>query len=135
MRRIIVALLALVNAACATSTYLPLNPPNPKQAQIYMIREYAEPAAWNFWVDVDGKRAASLSNGSFAAFSVDLGVHRLSFEWPLFASYIPKAERDVNFSQSTTYYFLVEGNASVLRILSIPETKAKMLLKKMQAED
>jgi hypothetical protein len=147
MKKIIVILLMLINAACSTSTYMPLNPLNAKQARVYVIRDYAEPTAWNLWVDVDGKRAASLSNRSFAAFSADLGTHQFLFDWPPVASSV-QLDTTIDLHESKNYYFVIKGRAALtgyvpnfngatlyfneqIEMLEIEESEATILLGKL----
>jgi len=95
-------------AGCASTAYRPLNPPNEQEAIVLIIRQRAEPTAWNLDVTVDGERAAAVSNNSHVKFSVPAGKRTIQFGWPKLAAKV-NLERVLEFKGGETRYFLVSG--------------------------
>ena len=71
-----------------------------------VIREYAEPTVFNIYVFLDGTKAASISNRSYAAFSVPVGEHLLKFDWPKTAS-STEFETKIDITEYSEHYFYV----------------------------
>ena len=109
MRAFFVAFLLFLIVGCAstTTTSIPLNPENDKEAAVYIIRERVAPTALGLEVHVDGKQAATLANQSFCAFSLSAGEHGLFFQWPAGSLQPDTFETKLNLRGRETRYFLV----------------------------
>jgi len=99
-------------SGCASSTYFAQHSSNSHEATVYVIREHAEPIAWNMNILVDNKKAASVANHSFVRFSVPAGQHRFAFDWPILAA-SPTVRANISFKGGETRYFVVSGTSRV----------------------
>ena len=104
---VVSALLLLVGCASTTTTSVPLNPENDKEAVVYIIRERVAPYLLALEVQVDGKQAASLANKSFCAFSLPAGERRLFLQWPAGSLQPDTFEVKLDLRGRETRYFLV----------------------------
>ena len=80
--RISLLLLVAFFTGCATRVYLPDEPLSAGVGKVTIIREYAEPTAFACIALLDGEKAATISNRSFATFSASAGKHTLKIDWP-----------------------------------------------------
>jgi hypothetical protein len=109
--KFLVCLIAFVSlSGCASSTNFAQHSPNAHEATVYVIREHAEPLAWNMNILVDNKKAASVANHSFVKFSVPAGEHRFGFDWPILAA-SPTVRANISFKGGETRYFVVSGKS------------------------
>ncbi|KSB90223.1 hypothetical protein AS593_20220 [Caulobacter vibrioides] len=79
-------------------------------ANVFLIRAYAEPTLFPATVKIDGRAVASLSQRDFTAVKLEAGAHRLKLGWPLLATQ-SNAEVSILIEPEKTYYFLVLGQA------------------------
>lgn len=105
---VLLLLVAPSLAGCGTTTYRALNPPNPREAIVCIIRQRAEPTGWTLDVLVDGERAAVLADNASVTFSVPAGLRTLRFEWPKLATKVGLAEV-VDLRGGQTRYLLLAG--------------------------
>jgi len=108
LRLFSLAVLGTILSACAMTASLPLNPPSETEAVVYLIRERAEPTAWNLGVYLDGTQVASLANNAYVAFSVPVGKKQLLLKWPPLAGKA-QLETPVEFKPKQTRYLVVTG--------------------------
>jgi len=73
-----------------------------------VIRQRAEPTAWNLWIYLNEEKVASVSNNSYVAFAAPAGHQTLVFKWPPLAAQV-KLDAPVEFSPGETRYFEVTG--------------------------
>jgi len=104
----LLAIIAILLSACSTTATLPLNSPSETEAVVYLIRERAEPTAWNLGVYLDGAQVASLANNSYVAFSVPVGKKQLLLKWPPLAGKA-QLETPIEFQPKQTRYLVVTG--------------------------
>lgn len=110
--RLLLALAVACLSACASSSYRPINSNNPTQAAVYIIRQRAEPTAWNLWVYLDKEKVASLSNKSYVAIGASPGEHTLLLDWPPTASSV-KLDVPLTLVPGTARYFEVMGRVQM----------------------
>ena len=133
---------ALALAGCATSVSVP-DSTDENAARIYVIRQRAEPTAWNLGVSIDGKEVASLSNNSYATFKTPSGEHTVSLTWPFLAGQVGLSGR-LNFDAKGSHYYVVasrydfpgfKNNAMLINksisLIEITKTEADDILAKM----
>lgn len=108
MKLIILSVLTLVLTGCASQSYSPIGTPDPSKAIVHVVRERAEPTAWNMYVDVDGQRVGSLADSSTVAFTATAGERKFLFSWPILAGSV-KLEAPITLNAGSTYYFVVSG--------------------------
>ena len=111
--KFLVSLIAVVSlSGCASSTYFAQHSPNVNEATVYIIREHAEPIAWNMNILIDKQKAASVANRSFVKFSVPAGDHNVAFDWPILASSLTVRAK-IPFKGGETRYFVISGMSRV----------------------
>jgi hypothetical protein len=137
-------------AGCGSTTYRPLNPPNNQEAIVVIIRQRAEPTAWNLYVAATFSPSTSLPNNSHARFSLPAGRHTIRFFWPRLAAGV-NLEKALEFKGTETRYLLVSGSsrmtgtspayqgvtlhfAETLRFVELPPSAGEQLLRDMQSE-
>jgi len=122
-------------SGCASSTCFAQHSPNANEATVYVIREHAEPIAWNMNILVDKKKAASVANHSFVKFSVPGGQHAFAFDWPILAA-SPTVRANIAFKGRETRYFVVSGTSrvTVFYVVAIVTTQSTRVVEVTAAE-
>jgi hypothetical protein len=104
---LITIVFAFLTGCASTRTYFPLNPPNDGEATVQIFRESVRPYAFALEIFVDGEKAASLPDRSYAAFSVPAGEHSFLLEWPPGSLTPGKLEAKARFKGRDSRYFVV----------------------------
>ena len=102
---------ALLISGCATKTYAPAAKLSPDETRAVFIRQCAAPSAWNVFVDVDGKRAASIANNAYSIFAVPPGPHEIKIKWPFLSGGVDLAGEE-QFQPGRTAYYVIMGEIS-----------------------
>ena len=145
MKRFVVGFFAVVLlSGCASSTYFAQHSPNTRETTVYVVREHAEPIAWNINILVDGKKAASLANKSFVKFSASAGRHHWAFDWPLLAA-SPSVRADIDLRGGQSHYLVVTGEARVtgvylfvfvttqsLHVFEVPQADGEKMIQRIK---
>lgn len=72
---------------CASKAYLPTHPDSPDYATMTLFRVNAEPTAPRLNIYAEDRKVAALKNHDLVTFSLPIGTHRLSIDWPNTDSY------------------------------------------------
>lgn len=118
--RVLALLIALIGSSAAPAFAQEVQAPATSaaapaaDANVFLIRAYAEPTLWSSTVKIDGRPVASLGQGAYTAVRLAPGAHRLKLNWPLLAAQA-NAEVSVLIEPEKTYYFLVLGQAGPSR--------------------
>ena len=121
---------------CATTVSEQTHASSPTDGKITLIREYAEPAAFNISVSIDDQKVASIKNKSHATFSVSEGSHILKLEWPpLVASEKDFPDR-IKMGANEHKYYKISQNVSALdaNALTVKATEP-LMIKELSAKD
>jgi hypothetical protein len=106
---LIVGLSACVTDRGAPSfTAAPVPSVHADKAVLYIYRENAEPTAWSAYLQLDGKRVASLAQQGFTWVYVTPGPHKMKFGWPALAG-MPKVDFQHTFEAGQVYAFEMIG--------------------------
>jgi hypothetical protein len=81
-------------------------------ANVYIVRENAEPTLWGSSVRIDGLAVASLGQRSYTAVRVAPGTHGFRLSWPIIAGQSGD-EFDLEIEAGQTYYLAVLGVSRV----------------------
>lgn len=118
--RVLALLIALIGSSAAPAFAQEVPAPTTSatapaaDANVFLIRAYAEPTLWSSTVKIDGRPVASLGQGAYTAVKLKPGAHRMKLSWPLLAAQ-SNAEVSVLIEPEKTYYFLVLGQAGPRR--------------------
>ena len=81
-------------------------------ANVYVIRENAQPTVWATSLKIDGITAMSLGQRTYTALHVAPGTHEFRLAWPFLSG-----QRDDHFNvdvaEGQTYYFVITGQSRV----------------------
>jgi hypothetical protein len=111
---LILATATLLFAGCATGGSMPASSAPPAAAPesgfalVYIIRDYAQPTAWDATVRLDGTRIAGLQQKSYTRVYVAAGDHFIELSWNRLSGQI-RYGSDFHVVAGRTYYLAVEG--------------------------
>lgn len=77
-------------------------------ANVFLIRENAQPTLWATTVSIDGVKAATLGQKSFTALTLPPGVHAFKLKWPLLSGQRGDAF-NLQVVEGQIYYLVVKG--------------------------
>jgi hypothetical protein len=111
-KRILVPLLAsiaLVQTAAGKEASKPeFASAPPADANLYIVRQYAEPKVWNPTIKVDGKKIVALGNRRYTAIRLPPGRYHVTFRWPLIATQ-QGGSIDVEIVGNEPHYLFITG--------------------------
>ena len=122
MKALLLAATTCLMTGCATTIYAP-NIENENAAQVYFIRQRAEPLVWNLFVNLDDNKVVSLSNKSYAKFKYSPGKHKFALKWPALAGQTNLAG-ELEFQPKASHYYLIESYYKFLDVKSFPGTSS-----------
>jgi len=145
----VIFLSLIILSGCSTTSSAP-DIKSADRASITLIRERAEPLAWNVGFSMDEKEYVSLSNSSYSTFYVSPGEYKFGFDWPFLAAQIglegglsisPNSE---NFfvltsayqttGSSSTYNGILIHYNSTIRFEKISKEQATILMSKLDVK-
>jgi hypothetical protein len=141
MKAIVLSFVATIAlTGCVSSTYVTRRDPDPADAKVYLIRQSAQPYAWNLYVFLDRQKVASISNHSYVTFAFPAGEHALHAEWPRMAGNV-RVDGTMTLKPGATYYFVITGSVGIdaphghwrttLEIAQTSQPDGEALLKKL----
>lgn len=108
MRAAVLAL-TLTAVASAAAAADPVSAPD---ANLFVYRDAARPAACSAELYLDGKQFASLPQHAYTSLTVRPGAHELEFRWPSTCGHGDVTDRIV-VEERRLYYFALAGDASL----------------------
>ncbi len=103
-----IIILSVGYPALAGKVEAPAQPP--ADANVFILRDYAEPVLMGATVMIDDRKVTSLGQHSYTAAVVKPGVHLITTKWPKL-SFQRSGEIPVIIEPGKSYYFVITGQS------------------------